>query len=1514
MTKTTGSQRYLLKANKMFTPGKPFLSILIILMVVLNYSTRSQTVTEFSGDSEIFLQELNNMFSKVNIKEDRKECENMMERFTEYWNSGNFSRELKQNIKYISNLMLKRRMKAFPQFYYYYSCNMGLMDLDHSKESYDAWHKSVDKLVNDKRSTKPFKDFLETSHLLLYKNILYKSRATQWRSNTYEYTFYYDSVPKVIFDDLNLTCQAYKDSSVIHNTKGVFYPIGNQWVGNTGKVEWERAGFDRNKVFAELSDYRINLDFSRYSADSVKFFHKDYWDKPLLGSFEEKVLANVSEKNATYPRFISYFDLVEIKSVFKDIDYKGGVEVRGRKFIGIGVGDNNAVLSIKKDKKEFIRILSDNYIIYPDKIVSGFATATLYHKEDSIFHPGLHLNYVDENRELALVRAGEGNSKSPYYDSFHNLDIYAEAIYWKMDEPILNFETVKGASGMGRAVFESSSYFSKPRYLRLQGIDPVNPLYVLKNYVEKYNVSEVSVAGLSKEMLIPRDQVIAMLVNLSNQGFVIYERETKKARVKDKLFDYIEAVNKKRDYDVIQFNSETYGFQNASLELDSFDLKVYGVPIVFLSDSQNVFIFPANKQLIVKKGMDFSFSGRVHAGTFDFHAQGVQFNYDQFKLDMPVIDSVSFSVPSFETDQFGHRKQKKVRNVISDLGGDLYIDDPNNKSGIKNFPSYPVFSSTKDAYVYYDNPSIFNGVYKRDKFFFYLYPFTIDSLDNFKTELLQFEGYLASAGIFPDIEDTLRIQRDYSLGFATSTPASGFDTYGGKGTYYADISLSNEGLRGKGYLEYLTSTSWSDDYQFFPDSCNTLADKFVIEEQFTDPEYPAVTSVNVFQHWRPYRDKMVIKSTDFPIDLFTGQSELLGKLILTPLELKGAGTMSFEDAEMQSKLYTYKQHEIFADSADFNLKSLEYIQSAFATKNYKSHIDFNERKGEFVSNGGASFVEFQVNQYICLIDEFDWYMDSYEIAIGSAKKEAEMAKYNNLSIRELIDVPLQGSEFISIHPDQDSLRFITTTANYNLKDYILHAEDVKYIRVADAAIFPADRKIIINPGAKLNTIADAKILANSVTRYHEIYDAVVDIRGRKDYNGIGNYDYVDENNQRQQVFLKKLGVDATYQSIGNGSVSDTMGFKLNKDFYFTGDINLSANNEFLNFNGGFKIREQCSRGLRKWVKFNTDINPRDIYINVAQDLLTINNDKLESAIMFSNEQNKFYSGFLDEKMAPSDQNVFSAFGFTRYDKVMDQYDIGSEQKLKGLTLEGNQLSLCRRQCIVKGNGKIDLGANLERVKLDTYGEVNYYMIPDSTSFNVVLLFDFPFDNKALELMSEEIASKNLKGLNSNRPVFIKALNDIMGDDKAEKIVADLSLFGKFRKFPDELKKTLVFGDIKLKWNYATRSFISYGKLGLTSVGKDQANKYINGTIEIARKRTGDVVNIYIEFDNGKSWYFFNYRNNLLQTISSNTEYNNYIRELKDDKRKIKKDKEGGEYSFIISSLRKKTDFLRRTQQ
>ncbi len=56
---------------------------------------------------------------------------------------------------------------------------------------------------------------------------------------------------------------------------------------------------------------------------------------------------------------------------------------------------------------------------------------------------------------------------------------------------------------------------------------------------------------------------------------------------------------------------------------------------------------------------------------------------------------------------------------------ELLIDNPNNKSGFQQFPQYPIFNSNESSFVYYDASSIFNGIYKRDSFYFRLEPFTI---------------------------------------------------------------------------------------------------------------------------------------------------------------------------------------------------------------------------------------------------------------------------------------------------------------------------------------------------------------------------------------------------------------------------------------------------------------------------------------------------------------------------------------------------------------------------------------------------------------------------------------------------------------------------------------------------------------------------------------------------------------------------------------------------------------------
>ena len=72
-----------------------------------------------------------------------------------------------------------------------------------------------------------------------------------------------------------------------------------------------------------------------------------------------------------------------------------------------------------------------------------------------------------------------------------------------------------------------------------------------------------------------------------------------------------------------------------------------------------------------------------------------------------------------------------------------------------------------------------------------------------------------SGGIFPDFEEKLSIQKDYSLGFIRKTPENGFNIYDQLANYDNEIRLSNEGLKGSGSIEFYTSTAMSDDITFY---------------------------------------------------------------------------------------------------------------------------------------------------------------------------------------------------------------------------------------------------------------------------------------------------------------------------------------------------------------------------------------------------------------------------------------------------------------------------------------------------------------------------------------------------------------------------------------------------------------------------------------------------------------------------------------------------------------------------
>jgi hypothetical protein len=134
-----------------------------------------------------------------------------------------------------------------------------------------------------------------------------------------------------------------------------------------------------------------------------------------------------------------------------------------------------------------------------------------------------------------------------------------------------------------------------------------------------------------------------------------------------------------------------------------------------------------------------------------------------------------------------------------------------------------------------------------------------------------------------------------------------------------------------------------------------------------------------------------------------------------------------------------------------------------------------------------------------------------------------------------------------------------------------------------------------------------------------------------------------------------------------------------------------------------------------------------------------------------------------------------------------------------------------------------------------------------------------------------------------------------------------------QKVPKELEHTIIFSDLKLKWDESSRSFLSRGPIGIGYIAGMPVNKYVDGYVQIEKSRSSSSVDIYLKLNNAQ-WYYFSYQNGILQVMSSDNAFNDYISLLKPAKRVLNPESDTDYYEYVISTRRKVVDFLRKMEK
>ncbi|MEN8229569.1 MAG: hypothetical protein ABFS38_15520 [Bacteroidota bacterium] len=1472
---------------------------IILVILISAISLHAQSIREFSRDTGLYVTELL-AFTGTSLDEAQLHD---FERFLHLYDSLSF--EERMEIIDVSNLMLIKDCRPRPHFIKYQQVMLEFFFEDKTSRGFEEWLEGYKLFISsDAALLKTMDQWLSLSLSLLEDNIFYTSLAVTWKVSTPSFQFHTDETMTVRFDDVTVVCYSGRDSIQIMNATGYMDPLAHVWIGSRGKVTWERAGMPDSEIYALLGEFKIDLKIPGYKADSVSLYYPALFDGLAQGRLEDKVTLIKEQASVQYPQYVSYQNSYKIDDFVPGVNYQGGLTIEGASLVGSGVGGVPAVLQIFSNDTLRIRAETQRIAMNARFIRSPNASVSIYLEEDSIFHPDLVLSFDAAKEQLRLNKSEEFTSMGPYSNTYHNIDMNFDELFWNRNESTMRLQAIQGTS-IGRATFESNTFFNFDFYMGLQRMDNIHPLAELYTYSNMLGGRTFSLVNYANYVRFSPYQVRHQLMSLSTLGFVYYDDETDLITLRQKLFDYIQASMNQRDYDVIRFISRPEGGRNGELDVQSGDLTIRGIPVIFLSDSQNVRLVPDDNTIVMKRNRSFLFDGVVDAGLFRFTGHNFFFNYDKFKIDLERIDSLQLSIQSEERNQYGELMQTWIDNAMEDMTGELLIDHPQNKSGLESYPQFPTFTSSKGSYIYFDAKNIQNGVYDRNEFYFKLEPFVFDSLDDFNPAAISPAGTFISAGILPPLQMEMTLRDDNSLGFYMQAPEEGLGLYGGLGTFFNDIEMSSKGLQGYGSFDYLTSTTWSDNFMMHPDSMMALSRRYLIRETLDTAAYPYVENSESNVKLFPWEDEMKVSRTKETFKIFNDSIFHGGNLTLRPTGLSGNGVMGLPDARLESDHFRYGTRTIQADSAGVQLKDHSSQEFPFLTNDVNIHIDLDVQIGEFMANGDATLIELPYNLYETRLDRMTWFMDRDEVALSQNKYLPE----NNVDIG-IDSLKTNGPTYLSVHPRQDDLNFVAPMAVYNYRTRLLHASQVPFIGVADAYIFPFAGEVEVGYQATMSQLENAKVLASQLNRQHQIYDATIAVNGAEDYKGSGYYNYQDAFGTSYQIYFDRIWVDTTRQSQSKGNVAEDDPFMLSPFFDFQGEVTLEASNPYLTFDGGTRIVHDCN--IRKdWLRITSTIDPADIKIPIPEQMQNVALNKIFAGSLITRDSTHIYSTFLSGRKDYFDTNITGASGILLYDPEKESYIISTPEKIADVTLPGDYLRFETGNCRVYGEGPIDLTLDYGQVEITSAGNAEHKVSEDEFSAHLVLGLNFHFSPEALRVMGAEIDSlPNLEPVDLTREHYQLAMRDMLGANQARKLERELALTGVYNEIPAAWKNSIFFNDLLLKWNQETRSFRYSGKVGIGNIGDIQVNKKVEAMIELVEKGSGDIFDIYLKVDRN-TWYYIAYSPGGLQVLSSNREFNNIVFELKPADRRVKAKLGQAQYIYSLAARRRLDLFLER---
>ncbi|MCU0438316.1 MAG: hypothetical protein MUC49_10385 [Raineya sp.] len=890
---------------------------------------------------------------------------------------------------------------------------------------------------------------------------------------------------------------------------------------------------------------------------------------------------------------------------------------------------------------------------------------------------------------------------------------------------------------------------------------------------------------------------------------------------------------------------------NATIDANGGGIVIRGIERFAVSKKLNLNFIPKNKEIrIFGDRVIMMEEGEVTVGNFRFIGKNFVLPYDEFKLTMGEIDTVLFAVQDPKNPQLKY----DLGGEIKMNAGDLYINHPNNKSGLKKgqipggkkgetYESFPKLKVETGGRIYFDAFYREKFAYHKKQVYFEIPNVELDSLTS---KMPKFSGVFHS-NIFPPIKEELvpvydpkynGIESKYALGFV-HRPKKPLKLYSKHGEIKADsIVMYKTGLVASGKNLEIKNHTYSVKASHFvltPDSVHTENALLEVKQAFSGKTlYPKVSGENLKLSWFTSKDSVQIDSITFKnrdklFKLFDDKNpaSLKGTLAITPESLWGIGEFNRKDfflfAPKGVKISPERilTPDIIDNIVEFKVNSTD--KDPFATgevETTKPLIDAN-----------AVFVDFDLKKSICKI--------SYNKNIAQQNPNYDFISFPyaqfKTSVKEAIwDI---AKKQVTMHSDsasmfasskfaeeenapQKDIVFKAKGGKYDLKDInnpILELVGVDYIPSADARIIPNKGKVTILKGADIQELKDATIVVDTINFYHTLVHGNIKINHREDFEGDATYRYVNiikdttkikfdkfelvgrdslseagvVKKKRRKKDLDTLNLPTRYTQ-SQGEVLETDNFFITSRIQFKGKAEMLAYKKDLILDGSIRLSLKSRKDFDSWIPYQRDAG--DVYIELDEKT-NVEDKILTSGLHYASESGKLYTTFLSSKKEDLDGDLFLTKGVLSYVPELNEFKITDKARLEKDSYQGSLFIFDDSKATIEMQGKFNMVDEALQKNVFSSGNVKINLKKDDYQFNQFFVMDFSKFKSAFAVMGDMLNLNKMDGgeaaYSTEDASLMNKLAEIIGDSKAKKYEATART--KFTPLFNADKKALTKG-------------------------------------------------------------------------------------------------------------------------